>query len=463
MKKLAVVFPVHKDNRWSYIALAAALEKRQVRNVDLIWLNLDRSKDNVLLNAVKALLVDHERIVLAYSFMSSQWLKIRDEWALVRNSFPEEKLFILAGGPHPSGAVKGVLESGCWVAVAGEGEEIFPELVNVISKGALHEIPHGCYRLVDGKVKGARAPSVTGWEESFPFPKAILAVGPIEITRGCPFKCSYCATPVLKGTAVRHRNVDVIVEAVRFMVRHGKKDIRFITPNALSYGSATGREPDIEKLELLLDGVKKVLPSEGRIFFGSFPSEVRPEFVNPDTVDVLKRYCANRQIVIGAQSGSDRMLKLMRRGHTVENVLSACDLIAGAGFVPVVDMMFGLPYEDEEDVKASLELMDKLSRMGARIHAHHFMPLPGSRWSGLPPAPISDSLRRRLERLIAAGKLFGQWARQQEVAVSNYLLAKSQVFVFKNVHEQDGTMTVVTKRRRDVSNESSCSLLFKGR
>lgn len=425
MKNLAVLFPVHRDNRWSYIALAAALEKHRMKDVDVIWLNLPRLGSHALLNAVKSFLADYKTALLAYSFMSSQWATVQKEWELIRSSFPEERLFLVAGGPHAGSAVKKVLQRGCWAVVAGEGEESFPGLVDFISKGEFGETPVGCYRLIDGKIKGSRAPLVSGWEETFPFPTNQIAVGPIEITRGCPFKCAYCATPVLKGTMVRHRSVDVIVEAVRFMVGLGKKDIRFITPNALSYGSETGREPNVEKLELLLSGTRRVLPADGRIFFGSFPSEVRPEFVDVDTVEILKHYCSNTQIVIGAQSGSDRMLNLMRRGHTVDDVLIACDLLTKAGFIPAVDMIFGLPYEDEEDIKASLELMEKISQMGARVHAHYFMPLPGSRWAGLAPTPISKAIRRQLEHFIAAGKLFGQWMRQEKIALSNYLLAKS--------------------------------------
>lgn len=424
MKKGVVLFPVTRDNRWSYIALAASVQNSRPTSFDVFWLNLLHSDVENLLKTVDQLLENYGRVILAYSFMTPRWIEVKREWELITARYKNcGRVIIVAGGPHPSGAVKEVLQAGCLGVFSGEGEESFAHVTEQLLEGFFSEIPSGFYRIVGDKIYGSKAPLAKGWEESFPFPTRPPIVGPIEITRGCPFKCSYCATPILKGMIPRHRNLDVIIEAVRLMVKLNKKDIRFITPNALSYGSVTGKEPNPEKLDTLLSSIRGVLPPEGRIFFGSFPSEVRPDFVTSDIAKLLKAYCANRQIVVGAQSGSNRMLQLMRRGHTVEDVLKACDLLVQHGFVPAVDMIFGLPYEDEEDLLASVGLMEKLSSMGAKIHAHYFLPLPGSRWAGLKPTPISPSLRRYIEKLIAKGKLFGQWMHQEHIVNSHYSLA----------------------------------------
>ncbi|MEJ5301541.1 MAG: TIGR04013 family B12-binding domain/radical SAM domain-containing protein [Thermodesulforhabdaceae bacterium] len=416
MDKTAVVFLVDRNNRWSLVALVAAFQRSQPSGSKLIWVDLLPSYNN-LLQIIKSLLGEYKQIVLAYSFMTPQWAEIKKEWKNIKDSVDSERVFIIAGGAHPTGAVKAVIDAGCWGVLAGEGEESFPQVIDYIQQGAIGNAPPGLYRSIEGKIQGKKALPVLGWEESFPFPTNPPLFSPIEITRGCPFKCTYCSTPIIKGTKVRHRTVSVIVEAVKFMIKQGKKDVRFITPNALSYGSTSGKEPNLEALDLLLGSIRQVLPPDGRIFFGSFPSEVRPEFVNEETARILKTYCANKQIVVGAQSGSDRMLRLMRRGHTVEDVLKACEILPQFGFTPAVDIIFGLPGEDEEDMRASLNVIDKLSQIGARIHAHYFMPLPGSRWANLSPTPLPQSLRRQIERLIAQGKLFGQWMHQERFAI----------------------------------------------
>jgi radical SAM superfamily enzyme YgiQ (UPF0313 family) len=115
------------------------------------------------------------------------------------------------------------------------------------------------------------------------------------------------------GGRFRHRSVGSVREHVRRMVSYELRDVRFITPSSLSYGSA-GPEPDLDAVEELA-GVRAELPPHGRIFFGSFPSEIRPEHVTPGAMRLLRRYVANDNIIIGAQSGSDRVLAAAGRGH----------------------------------------------------------------------------------------------------------------------------------------------------
>ena len=50
-----------------------------------------------------------------------------------------------------------------------------------------------------------------------------------------------------------------------------------------------------------------------KIFFGTFPSEVRPEFVTDESAELVRKYCANDSLSLGAQSGSDRILKEIQK------------------------------------------------------------------------------------------------------------------------------------------------------
>ena len=78
--------------------------------------------------------------------------------------------------------------------------------------------------------------------------------------------------------------------------------------NAFSYGSKDGRELNLSELENLLYSVKKLLGNKGRIFFGSFPSEVRPEHVTEETLLLAKQYINNDNLIIGVQTGSKSLL-----------------------------------------------------------------------------------------------------------------------------------------------------------
>ena len=127
----------------------------------------------------------------------------------------------------------------------------------------------------------------------------------------------------------------------------------------------------------------------------------------------MRRYCDNRTVIVGAQSGSERMLAAMRRGHGVEEVLRAVALCREAGLLASVDVILGLPGEEEEDRAATRALIERIAGLGGRVHAHAFMPLPGSPWSTERPGAIDVATRELLARLEAAGSAHGQWRAQR--------------------------------------------------
>ncbi|MGC8744974.1 MAG: TIGR04013 family B12-binding domain/radical SAM domain-containing protein [Verrucomicrobiia bacterium] len=200
--------------------------------------------------------------------------------------------------------------------------------------------------------------------------------------------------------------------------KHGLTDIRFITPSALSYG-ASDENPCLEKVEHLLSSVRKILGNKGRIFFGTFPSEVRPEHISPQSLKIFKKYVNNNNLVIGGQSGSDRILKKCHRGHNAESIIRAARYCREEGYIPNVDFILGFPEETEEDVSKTIRLIDNLVYYGARIHLHYFIPLPGSPYGNKIPASIGDITRKKIEKLISAGSVYGQW-KQQEDFVKEY-------------------------------------------
>jgi radical SAM superfamily enzyme YgiQ (UPF0313 family) len=194
--------------------------------------------------------------------------------------------------------------------------------------------------------------------------------------------------------------------------RHFKRTW-FLSPNALSYGgNGTSAEP--EQLESLLSRTTSVDGIEG-VYFGSFPSEVRPEFVSQRILEILRHYTANKTLQIGLQSGSDNVLKTANRRHTVQQGLDAVRMALDCDFIPHVDMIFGLPGEEENDLKASLNVCDDMTDMGVKIHAHVFMPLPGSPFEHMPPGRLDEETRRNLGDLARRGLLTGSWGNQEQI------------------------------------------------
>ncbi|OGF66066.1 MAG: B12-binding domain/radical SAM domain-containing protein [Candidatus Fischerbacteria bacterium RBG_13_37_8] len=177
------------------------------------------------------------------------------------------------------------------------------------------------------------------------------------------------------GTTMRHRSVEKICEHASRLIERNLTDLRFITPNALLYGSRDGLNINTEMLKQLLKNLKNAVKKKGRIFFGTFPSEVRPEHVTNESITLIKEYTDNDNIIIGGQSGSQKVLDFCHRGHMVENIYRAVEVTVKAGLKANVDFIFGLPGETLEDQIKTIAVIKDLIAMGARIHAHTFMPL----------------------------------------------------------------------------------------
>jgi B12-binding domain/radical SAM domain protein len=215
------------------------------------------------------------------------------------------------------------------------------------------------------------------------------------------------------GGRLRHRSIDNIAKWVEVSYRRDRPEIRFITPDAFAYGSQDGKRLRLDLLAEMLRAVNGIVGRE-HTYIGSFPSEVRPENVSEEAINLIRQFAANDNLVIGAQSGSQRMLDLSHRGHTVEDIYRAVQLTLDAGFIANVDFIFGMPGEREEDQASTRQVIADLAGMDARIHSHAFMPLAGTPWAAAPPGDVDSKTQDLLERLTGRGQQFGQWREQQK-------------------------------------------------
>jgi B12-binding domain/radical SAM domain protein len=321
----------------------------------------------------------------------------------------------VAGGPHPSGDWRQTLGMGFDVVVVGEGETSFPEFLNCLYSGSdFGQVKGLAYQSGQGTCFTGCSARVENLDDYPPFAERFRLFSSLEISRGCPWACKYCQATFLFGARLRHRSVADIVKWAEISKRHDRLHIRFITPDAFAYGS-DGKHLRLDLLAEMLEGVNDVVGKE-YTYLGSFPSEVRPESVSWEAVELVRRFAVNDNILIGAQSGSQRMLDLAHRGNTVEDIYRAVQITLEAGLTANVDFIFGMPGETEEDRALTLEVVEDLAAMGARIHSHTFMPLAGTPWAGAPPGRVDEKTLDVLESLTGLGQHFGQWRRQQDAA-----------------------------------------------
>ena len=419
-EEIAFVAFYQKENIYSFNALIGAIETDD--NLEEIVIYYVRGKQE-LFKALRKINKKHQLVILGISFFTTQLWEINTLVKTLRKEF-SQKIMIIAGGPHPTGDPLGTLLMGSDFVVVGEGEETICDLLKTMKndkdfakvKGIAYLSSEGGYNYT-GKRK------LIDLDMFPPFPLINTQFGAIEITRGCPYICYYCQTPYIMGTQPRHRSVAAICKYVEIMKQENLTDIRFISPNAFSYGSKDGKTINIKKVEELLFNVRKIINKSGRLFFGSFPSEVRPEHVTKDTIDLILKFADNDNIIIGAQSGSQRMLDLCHREHSIEDVINAVEISIDVGLKINVDFIFGLPNENEDDIKKTIEMMEIITKKGGKVHTHAFIPLPQTPFALKKATPINEKLKEVINDLNSRGLAFGEWKKQEKLAIkiSQYL------------------------------------------
>jgi B12-binding domain/radical SAM domain protein len=408
----ALVFVVNRYNLNSVAVLTGALEidaRTRALPLHFLWQNQH------LQARLRALSKVEERLVVALSFATAGLPEAAALMADLRTMRPAPLL--VAGGPHPSARPAETLRLGADAVVIGEGEAVLPALLEQLLDGQSPDGMAGVATMdAAGQMVRGPHPQLLNLDDFPPLGVEHRRFGPIEITRGCPCACAFCQTSFLFGGRMRHRSVENAVGWVQKAMEHGYSYVRFVTPNAFAYQSEdNGRTVNLEALAALLRGMSSLVGRE-RVYFGTFPSEVGPETVTPEAIALVRRYCGNDNLIFGAQTGSDRLLRKLRRQHTVEDVRRAAQVIVAGGLTPIVDLIFGLPGERAEDVAATLDLMQELVSMGAVLHTHTFMPLPGTPLEGAPPGRVDPALHPLLDRLASQGHQIGQWRKQEQLA-----------------------------------------------
>jgi len=380
-----LIFRYTPTNRYSITALVASIYSYR-KDIELIEAR----------GIEKILNFEPKGTVVLFSFMSFDLETVKKEAKFLK----ERGYTIIAGGPHVTALPKQALDLGFDYVFIGDGEENIRKFIDGIYP------ENKIYDGITNRVNLSDYP---------PFCPEKNLYMPIEISRGCPFSCGYCQTPRLAGKIVRHRTLEQIIEYSKIGVKNGRKIARFISPNSFGYGSKNGVTPNPKIIDELLFGLKKIGVEE--IYFGTFPSDVRPESITEEMLITIKKYVNNKYIVVGAQSGSERVLKLIRRGHTLEQIENALFLLKKHGFIPRVDFIFGFPFETDEDIEKTFNFIEKIvKKYNVKVHAHTFMPLPGTPLAEAGPGKLNKKHYKFLGLLTSKGYLDGYWLNQEKLA-----------------------------------------------
>ena len=173
----------------------------------------------------------------------------------------------------------------------------------------------------------------------------------VTIMRGCNKVCTFCIVPFVRGPE-RSRPMESILEEVRRLVDEGFKEIVLLGQNVNSYNDGKHNFAELLDKVARIDGVLRVR------FTSPYPSDMTDEVI--EVMASHDNIC--KHVHLPLQAGSNRILRLMRRGYTAEEFLELVDKLRDKmpNIAISTDVIVGFPTETEEDFKATYEMMERI-------------------------------------------------------------------------------------------------------
>ncbi len=223
-----------------------------------------------------------------------------------------------------------------------------------------------------------------------------LYKGMVTIIEGCNKKCTFCIVPTTRGPEQNRPMADILAE-----VRH-LLDFGFIEIELLGQTVNHWRDPETgADFAELLDRVASINGLERLRFVTSYPRDFTQKMV----AQLARHANICPYLHLPVQSGSDRILRLMGRGYTIELYRDLIERLRASrpGIAISTDLIVGFPSETEEDFSATLELVSDLRF--ASVFAFKYSPRPGTAAPRLKVPQVEQEVADdRLQRLFALQK-----------------------------------------------------------
>jgi radical SAM superfamily enzyme YgiQ (UPF0313 family) len=313
-------------------------------------------------------------IGLPFSFSLEPGREIARGIRTVRNDIP-----IVMGGLEATLARDDLLKSGiCDIVTLGESELIFRELVDTFRNGGIEAVfrnpPDGTRILSSERVPvGSPRPLIPDLD-TLPFPAFDLLPGfpekydaRIEGSRGCKFRCPFCASCGYWGNAFRGKSPGRIVDEMRSLIE--KWGVRRISFSDDTFNQDRNRAREIAAaIERARMGIE-------------WGASCNPSILDRPDLEAFAR-SGMTALFIGVESGSERVLRSIKQGHNLGKTKGLVQFAEDHGIKVHASFMIGLPDETADDIEATIAYARDLPASSLGFHIFH--PLPGSEYGENP-------------------------------------------------------------------------------
>jgi radical SAM superfamily enzyme YgiQ (UPF0313 family) len=288
------------------------------------------------------------------------------------------------GGPHPSGdpegsmtylktdfAFRGEAEIGLVQLLknlTGQNKKPFEEISNLIWKKNGTVI---CNPLQP--IENLDEVGIPAWDMIDPNDYPYAPIGAfskkspltsISTTRGCPYRCTFCANNTIMGRKVRARSTEIVLQEMDLLYnKYGIREFQIIDDNFTS------------KKALTL-GVCRGIIDRGWDIGISFPNGVRLSTLDEEILKLLEK-AGSYSLGLGIESGSPKTLKYMKKAQSVDEIKEKVNLIHNVTKIRTTGFfIIGYPTEDRNDILQTIRLSKELPIDRAQFTI--CLPVPGS-------------------------------------------------------------------------------------
>ncbi|MHC4544013.1 MAG: B12-binding domain-containing radical SAM protein [Planctomycetota bacterium] len=288
---------------------------------------------------------------------------------------------LVIGGVHPTALAEESLDFfEADFVVIGEGEITMKELCSRLKKIQSVETIKGIAFRKEGLIikTSPREPIQDLDELPYParhlieFEKYLFPPGVIRgfwserctslmTSRGCPFQCIWCGTQTIFGHKVRRRSVDNVIGEIELLQRDYKIDSLWFVDDTFTLNK-----------KWLLEFCNKLMERRINLKWGC---QAHVTTINKEMVDAMKE-AGLVQLDFGVESGSERVLRALKKGSTEKAIRNAFYITKKAGVRRMATFMFGNPGEEIEDIKKTFKLAKEIKP--DFVSSFFLTPFPGT-------------------------------------------------------------------------------------
>jgi threonylcarbamoyladenosine tRNA methylthiotransferase MtaB len=323
-----------------------------------------------------------------------------------RADFSDRQAIRRAGRINPDARI---VVTGCWAQVSPDAVARVPGVDLVVGNGDKQRLPDLVERLLIRERRDTAETHVGGLATARELPAATSSLRPtllgrtlgrsrafLKIQDGCQHRCAFCVVPLARGVS-RSREVATALEQARRLVKAGHPELVLTGVDLGHYGA------DLVPRTTLATLLRAMVEVPGLHWIRM--SSMLPAYFTPDLLDVV----TDSPVVaphfhVPLQSGSDRVLRRMRRPYTVAMYRKLVERLVAA--IPRVglgaDVIVGFPGESDADFEETMALVDALAF--TYLHVFPYSDRPGTEATDLDGHLAPDVITERARRLRALGR-----------------------------------------------------------